>query len=58
MADMHCILNGFIAFLAPENVCIDTKIESLNGLEAEIFVHICFHMAAILKIQDGRPDGH
>ena len=45
------ILNGIIVFLAPENVCLDPKIESLSGLEAEILVLKDFYMA---EIQDGR----
>jgi hypothetical protein len=42
-----------MTFLAPKNVCLDTKIESLSGLEAEILVLIGFYMVAILEIQDG-----
>ena len=44
-------------FLAPENVGLDTKITSLSGLIAEIWVLICFRMLPILKIQIGRHIG-
>ena len=40
MAAIMFILNGIIEFLVPKNVCLDTKIESLDGLEAEIFALI------------------
>jgi hypothetical protein len=38
MAAILYIVNGIIEFLVPENVCLDTKIKSLSGLEAEILV--------------------
>jgi hypothetical protein len=49
-------LSWYSVFLDPENVCLDTKIMILSGLEAEIVIDICFYMVAILKIQDGRHD--
>ena len=36
------ILNGIVTFLDPENVGIDTMIEKLCGLEAEIWIIIGF----------------
>ena len=53
MATILYILNGRIEFLVPENVCLDTKIESLSGLEADILVLRGFYMVAILDFQDG-----
>ena len=47
------ILNGIVVFLDHENVCLDTKIMILSGLEAEILIDTSFYMVAILKIQDG-----
>jgi hypothetical protein len=47
-------LYGIFVLLGPENVCLDTNIVILSGLEAEILVDIGFYMVAILKIQDGR----
>jgi hypothetical protein len=41
-----------IVFVAPENVCLGTKIESLSRMESEILIFICLYMAAILEIQD------
>ena len=43
------IINGIIAFLVPENVCLDTKIAILSGIEAEIMALIGFYMVAILE---------
>ena len=40
MAAIMFILNGIIEFLVPKNVCLDTKIESLGGLEVEILALI------------------
>jgi len=58
MAAILYILNGIIEFLVPENVCLDTKIESLSGLEAEILVLIGFYVVAIFEIQDGHDAVH
>jgi hypothetical protein len=41
-----------IVFVAPENVCLGTKIEILSRMEAEILIFILFYMAAIVEIQD------
>jgi hypothetical protein len=40
--------NCVIVFFDPENVCLDTKIVFLSGLEVEIQVEKDFNMAAIL----------
>ncbi len=53
MATMNIILNCIILYLDPENVCLDTNIESLAGLEAEILALLGLHMSAILEIQYG-----
>jgi hypothetical protein len=63
MAAIMFILNGIIEFLVPNNVCLDTKIESLGGLEAEILALIAFmwwpfwksKMAAMLYIAEVVP---
>jgi hypothetical protein len=47
------ILSGIVVFIDPENVCLDTKIMILSGIEAEILIDICFYILAILKMQDG-----
>jgi hypothetical protein len=40
-----------IVFVAPENVCLCTKIEIISRIEAEILICILFYMAAIVEIQ-------
>ena len=40
----------------PENVCLDTNIMILCGLQAEILADIGFCIMAALKIQDGRHE--
>jgi hypothetical protein len=47
-------LNGIDVFLDSEYVGLDTTIEAVSGLEAQILRDIGFHFAAILEIQDGR----
>jgi len=44
---------GIVVFCDPENVCVDTNIVILSGLQVEILVIPGFTVAAILKIQDG-----
>jgi hypothetical protein len=46
---MTCFI---IVFVAPQNVYLGTKIESLSRMEAEILIFICFYMAAIVEIQN------
>ena len=48
--------SGNRSLLQIANVCLDTKMLSLSGLEAEILVDKGFYMATNLKIQDGRYD--
>ena len=49
-------LNGIVVILDPENVCLDTNIMILCGLQAEILADIGFCIMAALKIQDGRHE--
>ncbi len=47
-------LNGTVVIIDPKNVCLDTNIMILCGLQAEISANIDFCIMAALKIQDGR----
>ena len=63
MAVIKFILDSIIEFLVQKNVCLDTTIESLGGLEPDILALIGFmwrpfwksKMAAILYIAEVVP---
>jgi hypothetical protein len=46
------MIHGIIVFVAPENACVGTQIESLRRMEVEILIFICFYMVAIVEIHD------
>lgn len=52
--DRHLDLEEMASLKVELNVCLDVKIESLSGFEADILVCIHFYMVAIMEIQDDR----